>query len=174
MAYGTGNIPFIRTSDISNWEVKTDPKQGVSRAIYEQYALKQDVAANDILFVRDGTYLIGQSCILSEHDLPCLYQSHINKIRVENTSPISHWMLFAALNAGVVKRQIRAKQFTADIIDTIGNRFLELILPIPRDPAVADHIIGEVRDIVRSRNELLERIKRVPSYFDDVPGEANP
>src|ERR1700694_870810 len=36
MAYGTGTIPFIRTSDISNWEIKTDPKQGVSEAIYEQ------------------------------------------------------------------------------------------------------------------------------------------
>ena len=31
MAYGTGNIPFIRTSDISNWELKSDwsyEKQG--------------------------------------------------------------------------------------------------------------------------------------------------
>ena len=23
MAYGTGSIPFVRTSDISNWEIKT-------------------------------------------------------------------------------------------------------------------------------------------------------
>ena len=23
MAYGTGNIPFVRTSDITNWEIKT-------------------------------------------------------------------------------------------------------------------------------------------------------
>jgi type I restriction enzyme M protein len=35
MAYGTGTIPFIRTSDISNWEIKADPKQGVSDTIYE-------------------------------------------------------------------------------------------------------------------------------------------
>src|SRR6185437_3208103 len=30
MAYGTGDVPFIRTSDISNWELKGDPKQNVS------------------------------------------------------------------------------------------------------------------------------------------------
>ena len=165
MAYGTGSIPFIRTSDISNWEVKTDPKQGVSREIYEQYAAKQDVKANDILFVRDGTYLIGQSCILSEYDLPCLYQSHINKIRVDSSSPISHLLLFATLNSAVVKRQIRAKQFTADIIDTVGNRFGELILPIPRDPDVVSQLVSEVQDIVRSRVALRERIKKVPEYF---------
>lgn len=33
MAYGTGNIPFIRTSDISNWEIKADFKHGVSEEI---------------------------------------------------------------------------------------------------------------------------------------------
>ena len=27
MAYGTGDIPFIRTSDIANGEIKTHPKQ---------------------------------------------------------------------------------------------------------------------------------------------------
>ena len=59
MAYGTGNIPFVRTSDITNWEIKTIPKQGVSEDIYQLYAEKEDVKAGDILMVRDGTYLIG-------------------------------------------------------------------------------------------------------------------
>ncbi|WP_227628440.1 hypothetical protein, partial [Klebsiella oxytoca] len=61
MAYGTGNIPFIRTSDFSNWEIKFDPKQGVSEEIYEEYKERQDIKENDILLVRDGTYLIGSS-----------------------------------------------------------------------------------------------------------------
>src|SRR5207249_2834554 len=34
MAYGTGPIPFIRTSDLSNWELKADPKHGVSEELY--------------------------------------------------------------------------------------------------------------------------------------------
>src|SRR5882672_6267918 len=37
MAYGTGAVPFVRTSDISNWEIKTDPKQGVSLEIFAEY-----------------------------------------------------------------------------------------------------------------------------------------
>lgn len=77
MVYGTGDIPFIRTSDIVNWEFKTDPKQGVSEDIYAEYSARQDVKAGDIFFVRDGTYLIGQACLITEQDLPCLYQSHI-------------------------------------------------------------------------------------------------
>jgi type I restriction enzyme M protein len=36
MAYGTGTIPFIRTSDLSNWEIKADFKHGVSEEIYDE------------------------------------------------------------------------------------------------------------------------------------------
>ena len=35
LAYGTGEIPFVRTSDISTWEIKVDPKHRVGRDIYE-------------------------------------------------------------------------------------------------------------------------------------------
>ena len=36
-AYGTGNIPFVRTSDITNWEISNQPTNGISEEIYEQY-----------------------------------------------------------------------------------------------------------------------------------------
>ena len=48
ISYGTGNIPFIRTSDFSNWEIKHNPKQGISEEIYLKYASKQDIKVNDI------------------------------------------------------------------------------------------------------------------------------
>lgn len=164
MAYGTGDIPFVRTSDISNWEVKTDPKQGVSQDIYAQYASRQDVRAGDILFVRDGTYLIGQSCFITEADLPCLYQSHILKVRVSDESPVAKEVLFACLNTPIVKRQIRAKQFTADIIDTIGNRFTELVLPVPKDQAAKDRIESSMRALFAERNTLRENIRKIPYW----------
>jgi type I restriction enzyme M protein len=36
LAYGTGQIPFIRTSDIVNWEVRIDPTHSVSEEIYNK------------------------------------------------------------------------------------------------------------------------------------------
>ena len=71
MAYGTGTIPFVRTSDFANWEIKHDPKQGVSEQIYNAYATKEDVQAEDILLVRDGTYLIGNTCIITPEKARC-------------------------------------------------------------------------------------------------------
>lgn len=166
MAYGTGDIPFVRTSDIVNWELKADPKQGVSDEVYAEYCTRQNLKAGDILFVRDGTYLIGQTCLVTDHDLPCLYQSHILRFRLESTCSFASPLLLACLNAPIVKRQIRAKQFTADIIDTIGNRYLELVIPIPKDTQLRMQLTQEVASNIAMRGALRERIRRIPLWVE--------
>lgn len=168
MAYGTGTIPFVRTSDIVNWEIKADPKQGVSRAIYDRYSVKQDVRDGDLLLVRDGTYLIGSACLVTSSDSELLYQSHVLKLRVKASSPVSAPLLLALLYSPSVIRQIRAKQFTADIIDTLGDRYRELKLPVPNDIKLRRDIESRVRRIVLKRAELREQIRRIPLWLQGV------
>ena len=154
LAYGTGNIPFIRTSDISNWELKSDPKHGVSRQIFESYQKKQGVQVGDILMVRDGTYLIGTCAIISEHDKEIVYQSHLYKIRVgKNDLGLNPYLLLAILSSPVVLRQIKAKQFTMDIIDSLGDRLYELILPIPKSNQTREEVTDLVKRSVEKRFE---------------------
>jgi restriction endonuclease S subunit len=161
MAYGTGTIPFIRTSDFSNWEIKHNPKQGVSEEIYEQYADSQDVKEDDILLVRDGTYLVGTSCIITENDSKILYCGGIYKIRVIDDSVISPWLLLGLLNSYIVKRQIRTKQFTRDVIDTLGRRLFEVILPIPKSKVVQGQISEQIKSVVLSRINARQSISRL-------------
>lgn len=157
LAYGTGDIPFIRTSDISNWEIKADPKHGIDRALYEKLRAKQDVRAHDILMVKDGTYLIGTCAIVTERDRELIYQSHLYKIRVQpNSEGLNPFLLLAALSSPVVQRQIRSKQFTQDIIDSLGARIHELVLPIPKDTAARERIAELVRSSVQKRVEARE------------------
>jgi type I restriction enzyme M protein len=154
MAYGTGSIPFIRTSDISNWEIKADFKHGVSDAIYHDTKAKIDVQAGDILMVKDGTYLVGTCAIVTEYDLPMLFQSHLYRIRVLKPEVIDPWLLFALLNTPIVRLQVRAKQFTQDIIDTIGKRVTELAIPVPRDRRKASDLAANCRRIIEMRVKL--------------------
>jgi type I restriction enzyme M protein len=151
LSYGTGNIPFIRTSDISNWEVKLDPKHGVSEEVYLQYAKKQDVKEGDILMVKDGTYLIGTCAYVSKYDSKIIYQSHLYKIRVLDAASLSPYLLLAALSSNPVKAQIQSKRFTQDIIDTLGKRIYELIIPIPKDKKKRLEIESMVKSSIHDR-----------------------
>lgn len=156
LAYGTGQIPFVRTSDISNWEIKLDPKQGLSEEIYQSYQAKQDVQALDILMVRDGTYLVGTCAMISENDLKIVFQSHLLKIRSSDHQKLNPHLLLALLSSPIVKLQIRSKQFTQDIIDTLGRRIYELVLPFPKEESVRADIIKAVSDVFDKRNQAKE------------------
>jgi len=161
LAYGTGDVPFVRTSDISNWEIKIDAKHRVSEDIYERLRVRQDVKALDILMVRDGTYLVGTCGIVGPGEERLLYQSHIFKIRVnENQAGITPYLLLALLSTKHVQRQIRAKRFTQDIIDSLGDRIHELILPVPKKPERRAEIQDLVEASVRHRQEARRLARR--------------
>lgn len=53
---------------------------------------------------------------------------------------------------------MRTKQFTRDVIDTLGNRIDEVVLPIPKDKQVRLAISNSVRNIVHSRIHGREEI----------------
>jgi type I restriction enzyme M protein len=120
-----------------------------------------DVQAGDILLVRDGTYLIGTSAIVTESDLPMLFQSHLYRLRVLKQDQLNPWLLFASLNSPMVKRQIKAKQFTQDIIDTLGRRLFEIMLPLPKDKKLRGQIAKQTQRIIQTRIELRNQAKAV-------------
>jgi type I restriction enzyme M protein len=160
LAYGTGEIPFVRTSDISNWEVKLDPKHNVSEEVYERYRASQDVQPNDILMVKDGTYLIGTCAIVTKYDLPMVFQSHVYKIRVREPEKISPFLLLAALSCSFVQRQIKSFCVSQDIIDSLGNRVYELRIAIPKGKVARQQIAELVEKVISDRIEARELARK--------------
>ena len=156
LAYGTGPIPFVRTSDLGNWEVKSDPKHTVAVEIAAEYADKQSARAGDIMLVRDGTYLVGTTAMISEQDTPMLYSGGVIRMRCLDAG-LHPVLLLALLNTQIARRQMRAFQFTRDVIDTLGRRVDEVLLPIPRSPSLRQAIVDEVGALLTHRTELRSR-----------------
>lgn len=167
LAYGTGSIPFVRTSDISNWEIKSDPKHLVSDEIYSNLATKQDIQEGDILMVKDGSYLIGTCAMVSQYDTKIVYQSHFYKIRLaeSNKYHLDRYYLLAALSSDFFKRQIEAKTFSQDIINSLGDRLKELIIPVHRDAEIISNISKMVKKSIHDRIEARELGKKARTAF---------
>jgi hypothetical protein len=158
MHYGTGPFPYIRTSDISNWELRASPKHGVSEDVFFAYSTDQDVRSGDIIFVHEGTYLIGTVAMVTAYDGPMLYQHHLAKFRVNDNAPFTNHFLLAAFGSPIVQRQIRARQFSADIIDSVVGRIGEIIIPVPKDRKIHDNVSNIVRRAVDGRGRWRERV----------------
>jgi len=155
--YGLGDIPFVRTTDIVNWEIKIDPVKCVPEEVYNKYKRKQDIKAGDILLVNDGTFLIGRSAIITELDTKIVIQSHIRKIRVLEPTKTDLYLLFYLLNTKIVKKQVDAKTFIQATISTLGNRLNDIILPIPKERKVKEDITNKTREIILAKMELRKR-----------------
>jgi type I restriction enzyme M protein len=160
LAYGTGPIPFVRTSDISNWEIKVDPKHCISEDLHKNMRARQDVAEGDILMVRDGTYLIGTCAMVTKHDVDMVFQSHIYKLRLLRDEGLDRYLLLAALSSPPVRAQIKSYSFTQDIIDSLGDRIREIVLPIPKDEIKRMEISRLVKRALADRVEARELARR--------------
>ncbi len=151
--YGTGDIPFVRTSEISNWEITSDCTHCVSEEIYELFKNKQKVEPEDILVVNDGTYLMGRAAMVTEADVKMVFQSHFRRIKVLKKNVLSPYLLLAVLGLEIVQRQIEAKAFRQGTISTLGNRLMEVKIPIPTNPKLKESIINDVKSIIENKND---------------------
>jgi type I restriction enzyme M protein len=165
-AYGTGDVPFIRTSDISNYEISIDPTRSVSEEIYQQYAGQQKLATGDILLVSDGRYRIGRTAILNEHNHRCVVQSHLRIITVTRRSPISTIELLYLLNLPMVQHQIRNLVFIQSTLGALGKRLNEVRVPVPKPSRAWLSTIEEFKALVEGRARLLQQLQQFehPGY----------
>lgn len=122
--------------------------------------------------VKDGTYLIGTCAIISKHDTRIVYQSHLYKIRVMDNKVISPYLLLAALSADPVQQQIKSKRFTQDIIDSLGNRIYDLILPIPKNKTLRRKIENNVKKAIEDRIEARELARQACLDVAAIPVKA--
>lgn len=159
--YGTGDVPFVRTSEISNWEVTSDCTHCISEDIYLKYKEKQNLEVEDILVVNDGTYLMGRAAMITESDLKIVFQSHFRRIKILKKDKLSPYLLLALLGMEIVQRQIESKSFRQGTISTMGNRLKDVKIPIPIDENLKNKIVEDMKAIIDNKNEAK---KRAQSY----------
>jgi type I restriction enzyme M protein len=173
-AYGTGTVPFIRTSDVANWEVSCDPTKSVSDEVYAAFAARQELRPFDVLFVNDGRYRIGQTCMLTEDSVRSVIQSHFRILRADEAQGLSPFLLLYLLKRPIIARQLASKVIIQSTIATLGDRLGELVIPIPRSPEVRRAISARVREIIEGRAALLGAARKIDMAFEQAAGEAVP
>jgi type I restriction enzyme M protein len=162
--YGLGDVPFIRTSEISNWEVNLDSNKKTSEEIYQQYKEKQNIEKGDILLVKDGgPNLIGKTAFITELDTHIIIQSHLYQLKVlENKQAIDSYLLLFLLNQDIVQKQIEAITFVQGTIATIGNRIMEIKVPLPARIETRKKISTYITKIIQDKVRIRKKIQNLP------------
>jgi len=147
-----GSVPFVRTSDMVNYEIDQDPDYFIPYEIYEE--LNQDLKTSDILFTNDGK--IGEVSILTKSD-KCIIQSHIKALRIKKDVSIDPYYVFIPLMIKEIGG-FQCKRFTViqSTIPTISNRINDIIVPI-----IDDEDMIHIATLVKKAFALKDQKKKL-------------
>lgn len=165
-AYGTGDVPFVRTSDLSNLEISTDPTKSVAEDVYEEYAKQQKLRPGDVLMVVDGRYRIGTTAMLTEQNFRCVVQSHLRILSVRRPEALDPYELLFALNLPSVRLRIRDLVFVQSTLGTLGKRLFELKIPLLHGDGPWRERVDRFRAALQERDRLLAELQSTagPEY----------
>ena len=160
---GLGTIPYVRAGDIGNLSIYKNPTACVPEYIYT--AVKGvkgvDLQAGDMVFVKEGSYRIGDVGVVLPSDTHILLNSHCLVFRVAdmtNVYDIDSMYLAYLLTHPITKKQIYSKVFIDTTLPNIGNRWRDLLLPVHADRSERSRTKRNMRHIFDKRQEAEHMI----------------
>ncbi len=117
--------------------------------------------------VVDGRYRIGSAAMLTERSARCVVQSHLKILSVlKHEDPLDPYALLFALSLPSVRRRIRDLVFVQSTLGTLGQRIMELEIPLLDGPGPWSDRVSNFKDILERRDALLGELKA--SSVDDA------
>lgn len=155
------DVPFIRTSDLPNYEIDDWTDYYIDINIFEN--VKQDLEVGDIVFTKDGK--IGLSALCMDVD-KCILASGLSIIKPKNKKDAPY--IFAVLSSFVGTYQALQRTVTSSTIPHLNiERMMDIEIPLIDDKTkkeITDNIIkafklkAEKKLLIRKAKELIEQV----------------
>jgi type I restriction enzyme S subunit len=162
------DYPFIRTSDLYNYQVDLSPDFFIPKEIVEE--LNQDLKVNDILFSNDGK--IGELAMITKSDR-IIIQSHIRKIRIKSKlekgfENITQEYIFTVLASKYLgEYQVKNNTVIQSTLPTISSRLSLFVIPLI-DKINIDLITDKIREANNLKEERKILIKSIRQSIEDL------
>ena len=160
------DVPFIRTSDLVNYEADQFPDFYIPEEIYKE--LGQDLKAGDVLFTKDGK--IGMSGIITKSDR-VIISSGIARLRLKaeakkfNLTPEYLFILLSLKETGLYSA-IRRTVIASTIPHLREERLKEFEIPV-LDKTSIEEITKLVKEAFELKDEKKKLIKEVREEIDN-------
>lgn len=163
------DIPFIRTSDLVNYEIDQFPDFYIPEEIYQE--LGQDIKVGDVLFTKDGK--VGMSAIITKNDNAIIASGMVRlRLKVEakkyHFTPEYLFIVLSLKETGLYPA-IRRTVVASTIPHLREERLKEFEIPV-LDKNSIDEITKLVKEAFELKDEKKKLIKEVreeiDGYFD--------
>jgi len=169
---GMGEIPYIRVKDIVNWDVYKDPTALIPFHVFDKMRKEyKKLREGDLLFVRRGSYRIGSVALVSPYDTEVLLTREILILRVsqeKNIYDITPYYLTYLLSHHLVQMQLYNKILMETTLPNIGNRWMELKLPIHNDRENRKRISNKIHSVFEQKWNAQKSIIEIQTELGNL------
>ncbi|TPG38660.1 hypothetical protein EAH79_16240 [Sphingomonas koreensis] len=95
--------------------------------------------------------------MVADEDIPALICGGLYRIRSLSKSDLLPATILALMNLPIVRRQMRARQFTRDVIDTLGLRLFDVEVPNPHSE-YAREIGSALASSMTQKSDLRQKL----------------
>lgn len=155
-----GNVPYIKVSDLRAGFVNINPTNRVPRSIARSFWKKDNsgLQAFDILCPERTSKNIGDFCVLMPGQEQLLLTKEIIILRPGHHADFDSFYLLWAMTLKIVRDQWKRVIFMQTNREDVGDRFLEIEIPIAMDAAIAAQVSQPFRSyyqmVAKARTSL--------------------
>ena len=163
-----GTVPYIKVSDLRAGLVNINPTNRVPVAIAERFwrGKLSGLAAWDLICPERTSKNIGDFCMLLPGQEQVVTTKEVIVLRPGKKANFDPFYLTWALTLNIVRDQWRRVIFMQTNREDVGDRYLDIRVPIPRDAEHAKNVSKPFRDYYQT---LAQARGEHRSYFSSAP-----
>lgn len=165
---GQGPIPYVKVIEIKNWRVNENPKYGIPEEIATKFRRNKVLQPFDLVTPTRASKNIGLFGVLMPWQTKVILTREIGVWRVNPKSKrIDPWLLLALMSLKVVHEQFRFLILMQMNREDLGQRYKEVLVPIPNDKKTREKWSGPIR-------EYFEALAKARASYDALTDQLDP
>lgn len=152
----TGNVPYIKVSDIRAGQVNINPSNMVPNVVAEKFwkGPTSGLHAFDLVSPIRTSKNIGEFAVLMPGQEQSVFTKEVLVLRASPDSGLDNLFLLWALSLKVVRNQWKRVVFMQTNREDVGQRYKEIAVPWPKDPADGRLVSAAFRHYYQGMEEL--------------------
>lgn len=161
----TGDVPYVKVTDLKNWRINENPTNFIHRDIAASLKRRgPELKYGDLVTPSRASSNIGQFSLVMPWQTHVVFTKEVLLLRVNaNEEGIDTFLLLALFSLAVVQEQYRNLVLMQTNREHLGDHWREVVIPLPKSRKAREAVARPVRDyfagLVQAResyDELLD------------------
>lgn len=153
-------MPYIKVVDIKNWRVNENPKYFIPDDEAARLRRGRPLQAFDLVTPTRASKNIGLLGVVMPWQTHAILTREIAVLRSLDPDRLSNWLLLVMMSLKVVNDQFKYLVMMQMNREDLGDRLLELRIPIPRTPEGRGKWEGARQELLRGDGERPLGVRR--------------